>query len=85
MANRIWRFSSVPHQPSPDAVAYLWQWRVGVDGAVVSRSPKFFHTLDECVRDAQRNGFNGQVNSGSATFRRSGYRMESIEGGKPTA
>lgn len=42
MANRIWRFSSVPHQPSPDAVTHLWQWRVGVDGAVVSRSPKFF-------------------------------------------
>jgi hypothetical protein len=77
MTNRVWHFSSVQHHPRPDSVAHMWQWRVEVDGEI-RRSRTFFYTLDDCVKDAQHNGFKGQL-SASDSYGQTSYRRESTD------
>src|SRR6476661_6659326 len=69
MSSRVWFFSSVQHRPTPDSVAHMWQWRVEVGGKT-EHSSTFFYTLEDCVRDAQQNGFSGKLSdSPSSSYR----------------
>jgi hypothetical protein len=78
MTNRVWYFSSVLHRPGSDSVAHMWQWRIEMEGALIRRSSSFFYILDDCVRDAQENGFEGQL-SDNSSYGHKGYRVESAD------
>jgi hypothetical protein len=52
----------------------LWRWEHTVDG-FTTFSAALFGTLAECVRDAQRHGFNGEVEPGQGAFAPGGYEI----------
>jgi hypothetical protein len=57
-------------------VRQVWQWRAeAIDGAVAV-SDKGFATLPECVADAKRHGFAGDVDPSTGAFHTNHYEMK---------
>ena len=72
--NRSWLFKTVPVQRASSS-AQVWQWQcVCAHGDVVD-SNHVFATLAECVRDARRNGFDGEVDASDGSFTPDGYEI----------
>ena len=60
------------------STAQLWAWHARrADGGTVS-SVLLFDTLSECVRDARRNGFDGEVDPTQGSFTPGGYEINVI-------
>jgi hypothetical protein len=60
------------------STAQLWTWHVRrADGGTTS-SVLLFDTLSDCVRDAQRNGFDGKVDPTEGEFTAGGYEINVI-------
>lgn len=66
--DRVWLFRSITQHSSVTAVAQVWQWRVEARDGTVSVSRTSFGTLPECVGDAKRHGFMGDVDPSTGTF-----------------
>ena len=73
--DRVWLFRCVT-QHSGTVVSQLWRWRVEARDGTVSLSTKAFNTLPECVGDAKRNGFMGDVDASTGTFTATHYEMK---------
>jgi hypothetical protein len=63
------------------AVAQLWGWRTLTDGGDEMGSAAVFATLADCVRDARRHGFDGDVDAAHGMFTASGYEIRVKLGG----
>jgi hypothetical protein len=84
MPNRIWRFKSVPHRVASTAIAHVWQWQTETPDGVLIASTEAFHTLIECVRDARRNGFTGELDPVTGVFTARDYEVHSGDYGAMT-
>jgi hypothetical protein len=70
-----WRFKSVPRQVAATHMGHVWRWQTETREGVRRESIEVFHTLDACVRDAQQNGFTGDINEGTRLFSALGYEI----------
>jgi hypothetical protein len=70
-----WRFRCFSQRTSEDVVSQVWHWRVEAVDGTVSVPSKGFSTLPECVADAKRRGFMGDVDPSTGTFTASHYDM----------
>src|SRR4051794_4855026 len=68
-------------QRTDGAVAQLWGWRTVSGNGDERGSAAVFATLAECVRDAQRHGFDGEVDAAHGMFTPSGYEITVRPGG----
>ncbi|MDB5924883.1 MAG: hypothetical protein JWN13_3819 [Betaproteobacteria bacterium] len=73
--DRVWLFRCVTQHSSANVVAQGWQWRVEAPDGAVSASSTSFGTLPECVADAKRHGFMGDVDPSTGTFTTTRYEM----------
>ena len=83
MPNRTWRFRSVSHEQA-GATAHLWQWEVFIGQRSIGESQRFFNTLIECVCDAKRCGFTGDIDPASGAFISNEYRITTQDDGAVT-
>jgi hypothetical protein len=70
-----WRFRCFSQRTSADVVTQVWHWRVEAIDGTVSVPSRSFSTLPECVADAKRRGFMGDVDPSTGTFTASHYEM----------
>jgi hypothetical protein len=73
--NRIWLFRCVT-QHNLTVVTQLWEWRVEAQDGAASVSTRSFGTLPDCVADAKRHGFMGDVDPTTGTFTATHYEMK---------
>jgi hypothetical protein len=73
---RIWIFRNVTHRGSATDLTQVWQWRAEASDGTVSVSAKSFVTLPECVADAKRCGFAGDVDPSTGKFATTHYEMK---------
>jgi hypothetical protein len=71
-----WHFRRFSERASEDVVTQVWQWRAEAVDGTVSVPSRGFSTLPECVADAKRRGFMGDVNPSTGTFTASHYEMK---------
>jgi hypothetical protein len=71
-----WRFRCFSQRTSADVVTQVWNWRVEAVNGTVSVPSRSFSTLSECVADAKRRGFMGDVDPSTGTFTASHYEMD---------
>jgi len=57
----------------------MWHWRVERCSTVLSQSATLFQTLDDCILDAQREGFAGKLSADGGMFGQNSYRVEIAE------
>jgi hypothetical protein len=58
-----WSFKTATRQ-SRDSFAHQWYWQIDAQHALLT-STRLFATLEDCVADAQKNGFRGAVDRDS--------------------
>ena len=58
-----WSFKTATRQ-TRDSFAHQWYWQIDAQHALLT-STRLFATLQECVADAQKNGFRGAVDPDS--------------------
>ena len=83
MPNRTWRFRSVCRD-SGATTAHEWKWEVSIGQQRIGESKRLFSTLTECVQDAQRCGFAGDVDAATGLFLASEYRITTHDDGGAT-
>jgi hypothetical protein len=83
MVNRTWRFSSVAHRER-DATSHVWKWEAMIGERVIGKSRHRFSTLLECVRDAHRCGFAGDVDPATGSFVADKYHITTHDDGAVT-
>jgi hypothetical protein len=71
-----WRFSRFSQRTSEDVVSQVWLWRVEARNGTVSVPSKGFSTLAECVANAKRRGFMGDVDASTGRFTASHYETK---------
>jgi hypothetical protein len=74
MSDRTWLFKSVSCS-DPSSTAQLWRWHARSAEGGSTFSAQLFGTLAECVHDAQRHGFSGQVDPAQGSFTPGGYEI----------
>ena len=58
-----WSFKTATRQ-TRDSLAHQWYWQIDAQHALLT-STRLFATLEDCVADAQKNGFRGSVDQDS--------------------
>ena len=58
-----WSFKTATRQ-TRDSLAHQWYWQIDAQHALLT-STRLFATLEDCVADAQKNGFRGAVDRDS--------------------
>jgi hypothetical protein len=74
MTDPIWHFNTVHYNDSA-STAQRWRWRAVWSDTRAAHSEGVFHTLTDCVRDAQCNGFRGDVDPADGSFSFGGYQI----------
>jgi hypothetical protein len=77
MSDRAWLFKCVSCSGS-GSTAQLWRWHAR-SGDRGTYSSLLFGTLAECVHDAQRHGFRGEVDPADGSFTPGGYEINVAE------
>jgi hypothetical protein len=71
-----WHFRCFSQRTNADIVTQVWQWHVKAVDGTVSVPSKSFSTLPECVADAKRRGFKGDVDASTGRFTAPQYEMK---------
>ena len=58
-----WSFKTATRQ-TRDSLAHQWYWQIDAQYALLT-STRLFATLEDCVADAQKNGFRGAIDQDS--------------------
>jgi hypothetical protein len=74
MPDCTWHFRSESYVAGGQVV-FAWRWRVVRSDGAAEYSEAGFGTLDACIRDARRRGFDGEVDAASGAFAMDGYAI----------
>jgi hypothetical protein len=74
MSSPTWHFKSVRYNQSA-STAQRWGWQAVWPDTSAEHSQRAFDTLADCVRDAQCNGFSGDVDPADGSFTFAGYQI----------